>query len=142
MEFLDRGDAAPNGRYTYRYTQESLEVKLPDSLTDDMVVLKSGSYNAFVGRTAVRLVDDNTNGVLLASGNRIYLPKSFVEKTWNISCEGEKTYNHYGIEYICANELLEKAGKIITVDSCGLVVISPLFIDNTDTIEELYRTLS
>ena len=75
MEFLDQGDAAPNGRYTYRFTLTEQAVKYPTELKSDlsaMVVLKSRSYNAFVGGKQTRLVEDNTKGVLLASGVKIY----------------------------------------------------------------------
>lgn len=141
MEFLDMGDAAPNGRYTYRFTLEAAEAKLPEGLTEDMTVLKAGSYNAYVGGRSVRLVDDNTNGVLLASGNQIYLPTAFVENTLGISCNGEKTYNHYGISYVRADELIERSGKTLTVYPEGLVVVSPLYIENTGLLSKLYRAL-
>ena len=35
MEFLDQGDAAPSGRYNYRYTTLAAQAKIPDVLTED-----------------------------------------------------------------------------------------------------------
>ncbi len=145
MEFLDQGDAAPNGRYTYRFTLTEQTVKLPTELTVDLsslIVLKSRSYNAFVGGQSVRLVEDNTNGVLLASGNDIWLPVSFLKSALNIDAAGETTYNHYGITYVKATELVKAAGKTITVTSDGLVVIADMAIENGDDLETLYRALS
>ena len=141
MEFLDQGDAAPSGRYNYRYTTVATEVKIPDALSADMVVLKSSSYNAFVNGKSVRLVEDNTNGVLLASDTAIYLPVSFLESL-GYSCEGETTYNHYGIQYVKANGIIESAGKQITVTQEGLVIIADTVVTDHDTLLILYRSLN
>ena len=145
MEFLDQGDAAPNGRYTYRYTLTEQTVKLPTELELDLasvVVLKSRSYNAFVSGKAVRLVEDNTNGVLLASGEDIWLPVSFLASALGIKAEGETTYNHYGIPYVKATDLVKAAGKTITVTPDGLVVIADTEITDLNDLGTLYRALS
>jgi hypothetical protein len=141
MEFLDQGDAAPNGRYNYRYTTAATEQKIPEVLTEDMIVLKSRSYNAFIGGKAVRLVEDNTNGVLLVSNDVLYLPVAFLESTLGISCEGQTTYQHYGIPYVQANDLILAAGKQITYTQEGLVVLADTTIEDEDTLRILYRSL-
>ena len=140
MEFLDQGDAAPSGRFNYRYTTIKSEVKIPDVLTEDMVVLKSRSYNAFVGGKSVRLVESNTLGVLLASNADIYLPVSFLESL-GYDCTGETPYNHYGMQYVKANDIIEQAGKQITLTPDGLVIIADAQITDTDTLRILYRSL-
>jgi hypothetical protein len=140
MEFLDQGDAAPSGRYNYRYTTKATEAKLPDVLTDDMVVLKSRSYNAYVGGKQVRLVENNTLGVLLASDSAIYLPVSFLEGI-GISCTGAQAVNHYGMQYVQANDLILAAGKQITQTPDGLVIIADSPITDEDTLRILYRSL-
>ena len=145
MEFLDQGDAAPNGRYNYRFTMTEQTVKLPTELKADistLIVLKSRSYNAFVNGQMVRLVEDNTNGVLLASGNDIWLPVSFLETALGISAEGETTYNHYGVLYVKATDLVKKAGKVITITSDGLVVIGDSEITDLNDLGMLYRALT
>lgn len=141
MEFLDQGDAAPNGRYNYRFTTLATEPKLPDLLEKDWVVLKSRSYNAFVGGQSVRLVEDNTNGVLLASNDALYLPVSFVETALGVSCADQTTYNHYGIPYVQADALIKASGKQITITEDGLVVIADHIIEDKDTLLILYRSL-
>ncbi len=141
MEFLDQGDAAPGGRYNYRYTTVQTEAKIPDVLTTDMVVLKSRSYNAFVGGKSVRLVEDNTLGVLLASNTDLYLPVSFLEGTLGLSCAGAQTYNHYGMQYVYANDIIASAGKQITQTQDGLVIIADQTITDLDTLRILYRSL-
>ena len=141
MEFLDQGDAAPSGRYNYRYTTVATEAKIPEVLTNDMVVLKSRSYNAFVGGKSVRLVEDNTLGVLLASDTALYLPVSFLESL-GYSCAGAQTYNHYGMTYVCANDIITSAGKHITVTQDGLVIIASDTVTDEDTLRILYRSLS
>ncbi len=141
MEFLDQGDAAPSGRYNYRYTTASTSVKLPEALSEDMIVLKSRSYNAFVGGKSTRLVEDNTLGVLLASNDAIYLPVSFLESL-GFSCQGQTAFNHYGMQYVKANEIIEVAGKQITLTAEGLVVIADELITDEDTLRILYRSLS
>ncbi len=145
MEFLDQGDAAPNGRYTYRYTLTEQAVKYPTELKGDlssMVVLKSRSYNAFVEGKQVRLVEDNTNGVLLASGGDIWLPVAFLESALGIKAEGETTYNHYGIPYVKATDLVKNAGKVITVTPDGLVVIADTAVTDENDLGILDRALS
>ena len=141
MEFLDQGDAAPSGRYNYRYTTVATEAKIPEVLTNDMVVLKSRSYNAFVGGKSVRLVEDNTLGVLLASDTALYLPVSFLESL-GYSCAGAQTYNHYGMTYVYANDIITSAGKHITVTQDGLVIIASDTVTDEDTLRILYRSLS
>jgi hypothetical protein len=145
MEFLDQGDAAPNGRYTYRFTLTEQAVKYPTELKGDlttMVVLKSRSYNAFVGGKQVRLVEDNTNGVLLASGNDIWLPVDFLKSALGIDASGETTYNHYGITYVKATDLVKGAGKVITVTPDGLVIIAEQEITHENDLGILHRALS
>lgn len=145
MEFLDQGDAAPNGRYTYRFTLTEQAVKYPTELESDLtslVVLKSRSYNAFVGGKQVRLVEDNTKGVLLASGDDIWLPADFLKSALNIDATGETTYNHYGIPYVKATDLVKRAGKTVTVTPDGLVVIADSAITDENVLETLYRALS
>jgi uncharacterized ubiquitin-like protein YukD len=143
MGFLDLGDAAPNARYSYRYTLKDTKAgETPSVLTSDMVVLKSRSYNAYVNGQMVRLVDKNTNGVLLASGERIWLPVDFLQETFGISVGDAETVNHYGIQYVEATELLKGAGKVITVCSNGLVVVSDAKITDESTLRVLYRSLT
>ena len=143
MKFMDLGDCAPNDRYSYRYTVAATEGNpLPSVLTNDMVVLKSRSYNAYVNGQSVRLVDDNTKAVLLASDNRIWLPAAFLTATFGIDVSGVETYDHYGVAYVEATQLLKDAGKVITVESNGLVVIADTAITDTNTLKVLYRSLA
>ncbi len=143
MEFLDQGDAAPNGRYTYRYTLTEQSVKLPEELEadlSDLIVLKSRSYNAFVNGRSVRLVENNTNGVAFASGEDIWLPADFLSSVLNIQVTGE-TVNHYGIEYVKATDLVAAAGKVLTLTSDGLIVIADTAVTNEQDLTTLYRAL-
>jgi hypothetical protein len=145
MEFLDQGDAAPNGRYTYRYTLTEQAVKYPTEPENDltsMIVLKSNSYNAFVGGQQVRLVNDNTKAVTFASGNDIWLPAEFLKSALGIDAAGETAYNHYGVTYVKATDLVKNAGKVITVTPDGLVVIADAAIENESDLRILYRALS
>lgn len=145
MEFLDQGDAAPNHRYNYRFTLLETSAKIPEELENNITVLKSRSYNSYIDGKCVRIVDDNTNGVLFASGLDIWLPVSFLEKKLGISCLGAESVNHYGIDYVKANEYIEKAGKLITVTDYGLVVITDksdnISLDDK-TLRVLYRALN
>ena len=141
MQFLDQGDAAPNDRYNYRYTTLETEVKLPECLTEDMIVLKAGSYNAFVGGQQVRLDASSTKAVLLGRGEAYYLPKAFVEEVIGVSCEGLETYDHYGITYVMPAEVIQAAGKSVTISADGLVVISMSPIQDTSILTTLYRAL-
>jgi hypothetical protein len=141
MQFLDQGDAAPNDRFNYRYTTVETEVKLPACLTEEMVVLKAGSYNAFAGGKQVRLDASSTKAVLLGRGSEFYLPKAFVENVLGVSCEGLDTLDHYGISYVMPAEAIAAAGKTVTVSEDGLVVISSAPIDDKAVLTTLYRAL-
>ncbi len=147
MEFLDQGDAAPSGRYTYRFVTEAQAEKLPtaEELSvnlADLVVLKTNSYHAYVGGHEVRMVEDNTLGTTLASNTAFWLPAAFVESTFGIKAEGE-TYDHYGIPYIRADELIAAAGKTVVTTGDGLIVITDGTVTLTeDDLRVLYRALS
>jgi hypothetical protein len=141
MQFLDQGDAAPNDRFNYRYSTVQSDVKLPEGLTEDMIVLKAGSYNAFAAGKQVRLDASSTKAVLLGRGNSFYLPKAFVEKIIGVSCEGLDTYDHYGVTYVMPAEAIAAAGKTITVSEDGLVVIASSSIEDQDILTILYRAL-
>ena len=141
MQFLDQGDTAPNDRFNYRYTTVETEVKLPECLTKDMIVLKAGSYNAFAGGKQVRLDASSTKAVMLGRGGEFYLPKAFVETVIGVSCEGLKTYDHYGITYVMPAEAIATAGKAVTISDDGLVVISSAAVEDKDVLTVLYRAL-
>ena len=140
MEFLDQGDCAPNGRFNYLFTTEEQPVKLPECLTSDMIVLKSGSYNAFVNGESVRLVSDNTKAAALCSDHELYLPAAFLASA-GISVDGAETIDHYGVAYVHANDLIAAAGKTVTVDNSGLVIIASGAVEDGDVITTLYRAL-
>lgn len=141
MEFTDLGDAAPDGRLNYRYTTEAAVEKLPEGLTSDMVVLKVNSYNAYVGGKEVRLVANNTKGVAIASGYDLWLPAEFVTSVLGIDVPAAEKINHYGLDYIKADELIEGAGKTITVTTDGLVVIADEAVTDESLLYTLYRAL-
>ncbi len=141
MQFLDQGDAAPNDRFNYRYTTVQTEVKLPECLTEDMIVLKAGSYYAFANGKQVRLDDSSTKAVLMGRGDRYYLPKTFVEEVIGVSCEGLETYDHYGITYVMPAEAIAAAGKAVTISEDGLLVIASTAIESKDVLTTLYRAL-
>ena len=141
MQFLDMGDTAPNDRFNYRYTTVQTEVKLPACLTEDMIVLKAGSYYAFAGGKQQRLDASSTKAVLMGRGEEFYLPKAFVEEVIGISCEGLDTYSHYGITYVMPAKAIADAGKIVTISDDGLVVIADKSIEDADVLTTLYRAL-
>ncbi len=141
MKFIDMGDTAPDNRFCYRYTLKETEQRAPDCLTKDMIVLKANGYNAFVKGKQVMLVSNSTKATLLASGYDFYLPVSFIERTLRVSCDGQKIYDHYGIKYIKANDLVESSGKKVTVTSDGLIVISNESVTDRRTLDALYTAL-
>ncbi len=140
MQFTDLGDAAPDGRLNYRYTTTATVEKLPEGLTSDMVVVKANGYNAYVGGKEVRLVEDHTKGVALASGYDLWLPADFVASVWKIDIPAEKI-NHYGVDYVKADELIEGIGKTLTFTTDGLVVIADKPITDESLLYSLYRAL-
>jgi hypothetical protein len=141
MKFLDKGDAAPSGRFKYRYTTAKTEVKIPGCLTSDMTVLKAGSYYAFVNGKQVRLDDSSTKAVMLGRDEKFYIPKSFAESALGLDCSGLEMYDHYGIVYVMPAGALAECGKTVSFSGDGLVVISSSNV-NMDTMTALYRALT
>lgn len=80
MQFIDLGDTAPNDRFNYRYTTSKMKIRIPDALSKDMIVLKAGSYNAFVQREMVMLDSSNTKAVFMGDGPAAACPESICRK--------------------------------------------------------------
>ena len=140
MKFLDKGDAAPSGRFKYRFTTEQAEVKIPACLTADMTVLKAGSYYAFANGKQIRLDETSTKAVTLGRDKKFYIPKSFAEDVLGLDCKGLETYDHYGIEYVMPADALTAEGKALSFSADGLVVISDKAADES-VMTTLYRAL-
>ena len=138
MQFIDLGDTAPNDRFNYRYTTKETEVKAPAVLTEDMVVLKAGSYYAFADGKMVRLDESSTKAVFFGDKDHLYLPKAFATEVMGLTVSGE-TYNHYGVEYVDILPALESCGKTVT-RSADLLVLADKAVDG-DTLLTLYRGL-
>ena len=138
MQFIDLGDTAPNDRFNYRYTTKETEVKAPASLTEDMIVLKAGSYYAFAGGKMVRLDESSTKATFFGDEEHLYVPKTFATEVMGLTVSGE-TYNHYGVEYVDILTALDSCGKTVT-RSDDLLVLADKAVDE-NTLLTLYRGL-
>ncbi len=139
MQFIDLGDTAPNDRFNYRYTTEAVEVIKPEVLSDDMIVLKAGSYNAFVGGEMVMLNNQSTKATFLGDENGLYVPRAFAEGKMGLYVASAEVKNHYGVEYVDITEALEACGKTVSrTDS--LLVIADQAVSGDD-MRTLYRAL-
>ena len=98
-------------------------------------------YNAYVNGKEVRLVENNTKGVALASGYDLWLPAMFVKNALGIDTTSTEIFNHYGMDYVKANDLIERAGKTVTVTTDGLIVIAESEITDESLLYSLYRAL-
>ncbi len=144
MQFNDLGDTAPDGRFCYRYIfayDGNDEEKIPECLTEDMVVVKANGYNAYAGGKELRIDADNTKAVAIASGYELWLPVEFARDTVGLDVEGVKTTNRYGVDYINVTSLIEGAGKVATFSSDGLIVISSEQVTDANVLKTLYRAL-
>lgn len=140
MGFLDKGDAAPDGRFCFRYTTEKADVTVPECLTADMAVFKVNGYNAYIGGRQIRL-GESTKTTFLASGKDFYLPKALLTDVLGIPCDGETEIDHYGVKYVKANDPVSKSGKTVTTTSDGLLVIANEKIEDSAVLDTLYRSL-
>lgn len=138
MQFIDLGDTAPNDRFNYRYTTTETKQILPETLTADMVVLKAGSYFAFVEGEMVRLDESTTKATFFGDDGHLYLPFEFA-KSVNLASEGDKTYNHYGVAYVDVTAALERCGKTVTRSDDMLVLADKALTE--DELLILYRAL-
>lgn len=139
MKFIDMGDCAPNDRFSYRYTTKKTAANEPSILTEDMVVLKSGSYYAYAGGKLVRLDESSTKATFFGNVNLFYVPKKFAKDVMSLDVSSLEVYNHYGIEYVEISSVLEKAGKVIT-RSETMLVLANNSISEADLLV-LYRSL-
>ena len=138
MQFVDLGDTAPNDRFNYRYTTVETEQALTETLTADMVVLKAGSYYAFVEGKMVRLDESTTKAIFFGDEEHLYLPFEFA-KSVGLAKDGDKTYNHYGVAYVDIAAALENCGKTVTRTEDMLVLADKALTEDQMTV--LYRSL-
>ena len=143
MQFLDLGDAAPNGRYNYRYTTANETVAAPSCLESSMVVFKTNSYNAYVNGAQVMINAENTNITALGQQGTVYLPKTFVEGTLGYAAGAFANAGTYcGEMYVSVTaDAVAAQGKVLTVAENGLIVIADKEITDAATIRALYRSL-
>ncbi len=143
MQFLDLGDAAPNGRYNYRYTTANETVAAPSCLESSMVVFKANSYNAYVNGAQVMINAENTKITALGQQGTVYLPKAFVEGTLGYAAGAFANAGTYcGEMYVSVTaDAVAAQGKVLTVAENGLIVIADKEITDTATIRTLYRSL-
>ena len=142
LQFLDLGDTAPNGRFNYRYTTTDTTINAPSCLTEDMTVFKANSYNAYANGKQVMLDSSSTKIVAVGEKGTIYLPKSFVINTMGISEDSlPDPYVYENAYYVAINDAVTAMGKKITVSNEGLIVVSSSVIEDTDTLDTLYRAL-
>ena len=138
MQFIDLGDAAPNDRFNYRYTAVETEISIPQTVTEDMIVLKAGSYYAFVGGEMVRLDESSTKAVFLGDDEHLYLPFE-VAKAIGLAKDGDMTYNHYGVKYVDISRALTEDSRIVT-RSEDMIVIGATELSE-DAMRLIYRAL-
>ncbi len=139
MQFLDLGDAAPDGRFNYRYTETQAEILMPEVMTDDITVLKAGSYYAYVGGEMVRLDETTTKATFFGDGEHLYLPLAFARDTLGLSVDSATTYNHYGVPYVDVKAALETSGKVISRSENLIVLGDRAFTE--DELLTVYRAM-
>ena len=112
---------------------------LDDDLTHvDMVVLKAGSYYAFVDGKMVRLDESTTKATFFGDDEQLYLPFEFA-KSVGLAKDSDKTYNHYGVVYVDITAALESCGKTVTRSDDILVLADKALTE--DELLILYRAL-
>lgn len=138
MQFLDLGDCAPDARFNYRYTTVKTGYAVPACLKNDMIVLKSGSYNAYVNGEEKMLDASNTNCAFVGGNGKYYVPKAFAAEVIGLDVSSSEVLNHYGTEYVEISAALAASGKTVTEGENILVI-------GADCTEEelltLYRNL-
>ncbi|MBR6644269.1 MAG: hypothetical protein IKL21_00720 [Clostridia bacterium] len=142
MQFLDLGDAAPNGRFNYRYTTESVTAPVPAALASGMTVLKANSYNAYVGGEQVMISTSSTKATAIGEQGKIYVPESFATAKLGLASDKLTAVGeHYGIKYVMINDAVTASGKVITVSDNGLIVIADSEITDMSVLDVLYKAL-
>jgi hypothetical protein len=142
MQFLDLGDAAPNGRFNYRYTTEAVTAPVPAALASGMTVLKANSYNAYVGGEQVMISTSSTKATAIGEQGKIYVPESFATAKLGLASDKlTEAGEHYGIKYVMINDAVTASGKVITVSDNGLIVIADSEITDMSVLDVLYKAL-
>lgn len=141
MKFIDLGDSAPNDRFNYKYTvaPNNAQPDIPSILTNDMIVLKAGSYDAFVGNKSVMLDSASTKATFIGGEKGLYAPKEFAEDVIKLNVSDCTVFNHYGTEYVDISKAIANSKKTIS-RSEALLVISDKAVSEKDMLT-LYRAL-
>ncbi|UVI31058.1 hypothetical protein [Paenibacillus spongiae] len=145
MQFLDQGDAAPNGRFNYRYTTRSqnaaLSAELTSLLNGGAVAMKVNGYEAYLGDKKVIVDGDNTNVTPIGDNGQLYIPVAFLEKTAKKVVDKKELKKWRGEDYVDVSTAALILGKQATVSESGVVLFSAGGNASGEVLEELFRKL-
>lgn len=132
MQFLDLGDAAPNGRFNYQYTTTSQQVVLSQALdsllSSGAIALKVNTYEAYVGKNKRLIDEDDTKAVPVGINGTVYLPVRFIEKTLKKEFDKKAVKlllkSIKKMEYVDVAVVAQILGKKVTVSPNGIIVFA------------------
>ncbi len=137
MEFLDLGDAAPDGRFNYRYTTAQAEITMPEVMTDDMTVLKAGSYYYYHKGELVRIDESTTKATFFGDNEHLYLSLEAATAIFGDVFGGVTTYNHYGVTYVDITSAVVASGRTVNRGD-GLIVLADKTLTERE-MDTIYR---
>ncbi len=137
MEFLDLGDTAPDGRFNYRYTTTQAEITMPEVMTEDMTVLKAGSYYYYHKGELVRIDESSTKATFFGDSEHLYLSLSAARAIFGDVFGEATTYNHYGVIYVDITAAAEGSGRTVN-RADGLLVLADQTLTDRE-MDTIYR---
>ncbi len=84
MEFMDLGDAAPDSRFNFRYTEKAQEIEKSEKLANavgDGVVMKINRNTAFKNTKTVKVDEGNTQVTPMIVNGKTLVPARFVSES-------------------------------------------------------------
>lgn len=127
MEFMDKGDTAPDDRFNYRYTTVKT---LPEFSEKNSAALKSGFYmkaNSYetLSHGKIEWVDSkNTNVTPVGMNGKLYIPKAFLKKKRLGKIDTLKVTTVGTVAYVAAEDVAKATGKTLIYGPKGTAVLT------------------
>lgn len=136
MQFMDKGDAAPNDRFNYRFVLNGEKPRFSDVLKRVLgnggVAFKANSYYALYDGQ-IKIIDEKDTAVTpTAVDGVLYAPKKFLKEA-GLTATKVKSKTVKGIVYASLDDAAEASGKdIVYADKSTVLIAEGIATENAD----------
>lgn len=145
MQFMDLGDAAPGGRFNYRFILKGDQPEFSDDteavLGKNGLGLKANSYYAALGEN-IRVIDEKSTSITpRAIDGILYAPKKLLREA-GLAVTKIKTKTIGGRPYASLDEVAQASGKDIVYGEKATVMIAEGIAEDSQAIRSALRELA